>query len=185
MAFDVRSSPARAARAIWQAPVAIGLCALAVVAVGVRAELVGFLYLAVVTPQLCMADVRAHRLPNAIVLPGYAVTGVGVMFGWLRTGAVPSTALAACAATFGFLLLLGLGGGMGMGDVKLGGLLGLNLGALGVVAAIAGPVLGFVAGGVAGLITLALPGTDTLRRIPFGPYLLFGFWSASTLPMLT
>jgi leader peptidase (prepilin peptidase)/N-methyltransferase len=126
----------------------------------------------------------AHRLPNAVVLPGYGITATGVVFGWLRTGIPPVGALIAGGATFGFLLILGLGGGMGMGDVKLGGLLGINLGTIGAVAAIAGPVIAFVVGGIAGLITLTLPATDGLRRIPFGPYLLFGFWSAAVLPLV-
>jgi leader peptidase (prepilin peptidase)/N-methyltransferase len=171
-------------RAAWQAPVAIGLCALACAAVGIRPELVGFLYVAVVTAQLCRTDMTAHRLPNAVVLPGYGITATGVVFGWLRTGIPPVGALIAGCATFGFLLMLGLGGGMGMGDVKLGGLLGINLGTIGAVAAIAGPVIAFVVGGIAGLIALALPATDGLRRIPFGPYLLFGFWSAAVLPLV-
>lgn len=171
-------------RAAWQAPVAIGLCALAVAAVGIRPELVGFFYVAIVTAELCRTDVTARRLPNALVLPGYGITATGAVFGWLRTGTLPAGALIAGCATFGFLLLLGLGGGMGMGDVKLGGLLGLNLGAIGAVAAIAGPMIGFVVGGIAGLVTLALPTTDGLRRIPFGPYLLFGFWSAAALQLI-
>jgi leader peptidase (prepilin peptidase) / N-methyltransferase len=184
MSFDVRWESGRMLRAAWQAPVAIGLCALAVVAVGIRPELVGFLYVAVVTAELCRTDVTARRLPNALVLPGYGITATGLVFGWLRAGDPPAGALIAGCATFGFLLILGIGGGMGMGDVKLGGLLGINLGAIGVVAAIAGPVIGFVVGGIAGLVTLALPTTDRLRRIPFGPYLLFGFWSAAALPLI-
>jgi leader peptidase (prepilin peptidase)/N-methyltransferase len=184
MSFDVRHESTRMLRAAWQVPVAFGLCALAVAVLGVRPELIGFLYVAVVTGELCRVDVTAHRLPNALTLPGYGITATGVVFGWLRTGDPPAGALIAGCATFGFLLIIGLGGGMGMGDVKLGGLLGLNLGTLGAVAAIAGPVIGFVAGGIAGLVALALPMTDGLRRIPFGPYLLFGFWSAAALPLI-
>ena len=184
MTFETRSVFPVITRALWQGPLALGLCTLALVAVGFRAEVVGLLYLATVTPELCRTDVTAHRLPNALVLPGYAITATGLVFGWLRTGQVPvGPAIAGCA-TFGFLLLLSLGGGMGMGDVKLGGLLGLNLGSITVMASIAGPVIGFVAGGIAGLIALVVPGSGALRRIPFGPYLLFGFWSASTLPLL-
>jgi leader peptidase (prepilin peptidase) / N-methyltransferase len=181
MSFSIRPAPRRAVDALWQLPTAVALGALTVMIVGVRPELVGFLYLALVSAELCTTDVVERRLPNALVLPGYAVTATGLLFGWLRTGAAPTTALVSGVAVFAFLLLLSVAGGMGMGDVKLGGLLGLNLGALGVVAAIAGPTLGFVAGGVAGVIALILPGSTTLHRIPFGPYLLLGFWSTVVL----
>jgi leader peptidase (prepilin peptidase)/N-methyltransferase len=178
MSFSLQPASPRVRDALWQVPAALALSALAFAAVGARAELIGFLYLAVVTGELCKADLTQRRLPNALVLPGYLVTATGLLFGWLRSGATPTGAVVSGVAAFVFLLLLSVGGGMGMGDVKLAGLLGLNLGTLGVVAAVAGPTLGFVAGGVAGLITVVLPGHGMLSRIPFGPYLLFGFWLA-------
>jgi leader peptidase (prepilin peptidase)/N-methyltransferase len=63
---------------------------------------------------------------------------------------------------------------MGMGDVKLAGLIGLVLGSLGLrfVAVAAG--LGFLAGGVGALIALVLPGCGRRSQIPFGPYLAAG-----------
>ncbi|HEY5224685.1 MAG TPA: prepilin peptidase [Microbacteriaceae bacterium] len=172
----------RGVNALWQLPAAAALVAFAAIAVGLRAELVGFVYLALVTPELCRIDITERRLPNALIVPGYLMTATGLLFGWLRTGSAPITAAAAGAAVFGFLLLLSAGGGMGMGDVKLGGLLGLNLGVLGVTAAIAGPTVAFVIGGFAGAVALILPGSGT--RIPFGPYLLIGFWAATALPLL-
>ncbi|MEP6843734.1 MAG: prepilin peptidase, partial [Pseudolysinimonas sp.] len=41
-------------------------------------RLVAFLYLAAITVALAIIDVESHRLPNAIVLPGYAV-GVALL----------------------------------------------------------------------------------------------------------
>ncbi|WP_308465440.1 prepilin peptidase [Rathayibacter soli] len=171
----------RGVDALWQVPVAAALVAIAAVSVGIRPELVGFLYLALVSSELCRTDVTQRRLPNALVVPGYFATVIGLAFGWLRTGVPPVTAVLAGAGAFAFLLLLSAGGGMGMGDVKLGGLLGLNLGVLGVAAAVAGPTIAFVIGGLAGVVALILPASGT--RIPFGPYLLIGFWAASALPM--
>ncbi|TAM68358.1 MAG: prepilin peptidase [Microbacteriaceae bacterium] len=168
--------------ALWQLPAAAALVTLAAVTLGMRFELVGFVYLALVTPELCRTDIAQRRLPNALVMPGYLMTATGLLFGWLRTGSAPVTAVVAGAAVFGFLLLLSAGGGMGMGDVKLGGLLGLNLGVLGPVAAVVGPTIGFVVGGLAGVLALLTPGSGT--RIPFGPYLLIGFWAATALRLL-
>jgi leader peptidase (prepilin peptidase)/N-methyltransferase len=64
--------------------------------------------------------------------------------------------------------------GMGMGDVKLAGLLGLLLGWLGWPVVVAGFLLGFVVQAVLGLalIVLRRAGRDT--ELPFGPALVLG-----------
>jgi len=161
----------------WQLSLAGALGALAVLAVGIRPALVVPLYLAALSGELCRVDVAEHRLPNALVLPGYGFAAVGLGWQWRLMGTRPWQALGVGVAFFVFLLLMNLAGGMGMGDVKLAGLLGLGLGALGVTTAVAGIVIGFVAGGAAGVLTLLAPGGAS-RRIPFGPFLLLGFWSA-------
>jgi leader peptidase (prepilin peptidase)/N-methyltransferase len=171
-------------RAAWQAPLAIGLASLAIPTVGIRPELVIFLYLAAVTGELCRTDLSEHRLPNALIVPSYGFAAAGLLWRSVATGTPPWFPLASGAAFFAFLLILNLAGGMGMGDVKLGGVLGVALGTLGVVPSIAGPVLGFVAGAVAGIAALVLPGAIALRRIPFGPFLLFGFWAGVALDPL-
>lgn len=177
MSIDLRARAPRFAGVLWYLSLACALAALAVLALGVqRPELIGFLYLAVVSPQLCRVDFAEHRLPNALVLPGFVVAATGAIFGWLRTGTPPLTALLAGGAAFTFLLVLTIGGGMGMGDVKLGALLAANLAALGGLEAAAGIILGFVLGGIAGVVVLLTPHTGALKRIPFGPYLLLGFW---------
>jgi leader peptidase (prepilin peptidase)/N-methyltransferase len=134
------------------------------------------LYLAAVTPALVAADVREHRLPNALVLPGYPVAALGVAGEWVRTGQPPVVAVVAGAASIVLLLALSLGGGMGMGDVKLAGVLGLTAGLVGVTPAVVSPLAAFVLGGVVALVVAVRRGRDT--RIPFGPFLLVGFWLA-------
>jgi leader peptidase (prepilin peptidase)/N-methyltransferase len=67
---------------------------------------------------------------------------------------------------------------MGMGDVKLGGVLGAAAGLVGIVAAVASPVAAFIGGGVAGISAIRRgPGGS----IPFGPFMLAGFWAAVVL----
>jgi leader peptidase (prepilin peptidase)/N-methyltransferase len=128
--------------------------------------------LAAVTPALVAVDTLEHRLPNRIVLPLYAACAAALV-------AQPSwIPLAAGAGTAGFLFLLSLGGGMGMGDVKLGGVLGLAAGGLGLSAAVLSPLAGFLLGAGAALVALRR-GRGAL--IPFGPYLLGGFWVAVVL----
>jgi len=82
--------------------------------------------------------------------------------------------LIAGAAAGGFLLIAALAypGGMGMGDVKLAGVMGLFLGRA-VAPAIA---IALVAGTVAGIAVIARKGTREGRKtaVPFGPFLALG-----------
>jgi leader peptidase (prepilin peptidase) / N-methyltransferase len=87
-------------------------------------------------------------------------------------GGVPERLLAALAAG-AFLLVAALvrPDGMGLGDVKLAGVLGFYLGAR-VAEAM---VVAFAAGSVAGLVLLARHGWSARSRtIPFAPFLAIG-----------
>ena len=134
------------------------------------------LYLAAVSPALCCADLIHRRLPNRLVIPGYAVAATAVTVGWITGDRIAPMAGIAGALYFAFLLALSVLGGMGMGDVKLAGVLGLAAGGLGMVTAIASPVIAFAVGTAAAIVALT---RRTGRSIPFGPCLLAGFWSAA------
>jgi prepilin signal peptidase PulO-like enzyme (type II secretory pathway) len=119
---------------------------------------------------LSVIDIESHRLPNRIVLPSAAlvlsarlVSAPEHWEAWLGAG------LGAFACFF--VLALVFRGGLGMGDVKLVLLLGVALGGA-VVPAL---LVGTLAGGLAGLVLLALDGRQARRRaIPYGPFLSFG-----------
>lgn len=134
------------------------------------------LYLAVVTPQLWRYDLRERRLPNRLVIPGYGIGLATAVAQWAYGGQPTLTALLSGALYAGFLLLLSIAGGMGMGDVKLAGVLGLSAGLISGQAAMLSPVIAFVAGGVVAVLTLVRLGPR--GTIPFGPCLLAGFWIA-------
>ncbi|MCU1561067.1 A24 family peptidase [Mycetocola sp.] len=171
--------------AIRELPAAAVLGVLAVLALGPSALLVGALYIAAVTGELVRIDLASRCLPNRLVLPGYPVVLAGIAVHGIFTGTQTVPALLAGAAWFVVFLLLNLCGGMGMGDVKLAGVLGLCLGSIGAAQAVAGLTLGFLFGGVGGILVLMrrVGGTDTL--IPFGPFLLAGFWVAVALTPAT
>jgi len=174
---------ARWARLAWQAPVAVALVALSVAVVGARFELVGCLYLAVVTPELCRVDLAEHRLPNALVVPGILVAVVGVTFGGLADSRVPVTAVVSTLALAGFFALLAVAGGIGMGDVKLSAALAMAGGGVSALIVVGTAVLGFLLAGVAAITAIVARGTG--GRIALGPYLLGGFWaSVGVLPFL-
>ena len=87
-------------------------------------------------------------------------------------GGVPVRLVAAAGAA-GFLLTAGLvrPDGMGLGDVKLAGVLGLYLGGHIVEAML----IAFAAGSVGGLFLMARHGWSARgRTIPFAPYLSLG-----------
>jgi leader peptidase (prepilin peptidase)/N-methyltransferase len=112
-----------------------------------------------------------HRIvPNAILLP-VAVWGLAAgLVVW--TDLMPE-ALAAGAGAFLFLLVAALAypAGMGMGDVKLAGVMGLYLG-IDVVPALA---VAFLAGTVVGLAMIAREGGAARKKgVPFAPFLSLG-----------
>lgn len=141
-------------------------------------ELVAFLYLAAVSVVLAVIDLDTKRLPDSIVLPGYAVGaallgGAGILRGDL---AALLTAVIGAAAAALFFFLLHLIGGMGRGDVKLAGVVGLFLGFLGVPQLTIGIAAGFAIGAVVGIGLMVLRGRSRKDMIPFGPWILAGAW---------
>ncbi|MDQ1552750.1 MAG: leader peptidase (prepilin peptidase) / N-methyltransferase, partial [Actinomycetota bacterium] len=77
------------------------------------------MYLAAVTPWLVWFDVTAHRLPNVLVVPGIGAGLLACAGEWVVSGRLPVVPLVAGVGYAGFLLVMHLVGGMGMGDVKL------------------------------------------------------------------
>jgi leader peptidase (prepilin peptidase)/N-methyltransferase len=63
--------------------------------------------------------------------------------------------------------------GMGYGDVRLSGMLGLALGHLGWQQLLVGSYSGFLIGGVGGAVLAVLKIVER-KRFPFGPFMLLG-----------
>ncbi|WP_210506885.1 A24 family peptidase [Naasia sp. SYSU D00057] len=168
-------APWRPAMLVWQAPAAAALVALAAAVHGPVPALVGVACLAAVTPELVRVDVAEHRLPDALTLPACAAGLVGVALAG-AAGQPMLPALLAGAGVLALFLVLAVAGGMGLGDVKLAGALGVVLGLLGAASVILFLVVAFLAGGVGALLVLARSGRRA--RLPFGPFLLAGFWVA-------
>jgi leader peptidase (prepilin peptidase)/N-methyltransferase len=142
--------------------------------------LIAFLYLAAVSVALAAIDLELHRLPDRIVLPGYLVGAVLLGAAALLNGDLVGLAIGGAGAVLSFALHLGLAlarpGGMGMGDVKLAGMLGLFLGVLGPAPLLVGVFAAFLLGGAAGIAVLALRRGTRRSALPFGPAMLAGAW---------
>ncbi|HKT04241.1 MAG TPA: prepilin peptidase [Rugosimonospora sp.] len=145
---------------------------------GPRAELPAYLYLAAVAVALTLIDIDVRRLPNAIVLPSYAIAAVLLVPATLvhRDWTDLVRGLIAMAALWSFYFALAwlYPGGMGFGDVKLAGLLGLYLGWLSWGAVLVGTFTGFLLGGTVGAVLLATRRATRKTALPFGPYMLVG-----------
>lgn len=142
--------------------------------------LLAFLYFAAISIALAAIDLDVHRLPDALVLPGYAVGAVLFLAADLLRGDLVSIGTAAAGAGAGALLYAVLWfvkpGGMGLGDVKLAGVLGLFLGQLGVAQLTVGIAAGFLLGGVFGVVLIVTGRAKRGTGIPFGPWMLAGAW---------
>jgi leader peptidase (prepilin peptidase)/N-methyltransferase len=126
--------------------------------------------LAVLACVVTVTDLRSRLVPDAALLAGLAIALAVCLSSDLA--AVPGRLLAGAGAA-GFLLAGAFvrPDGMGLGDVKLAGVLGFYLGAR-VIEAMA---VAFAAGSLAGLALLARHGWEARRRtIPFAPCLALG-----------
>ncbi|MCC3282305.1 MULTISPECIES: prepilin peptidase [Arthrobacter] len=135
-------------------------------------------YFVVLSLRLAGEDLRTRRLPNRLVLPAYPASSLLLGAAALAAGEpgrLAGMAFGAAALLAGyFLLRLISPGGLGLGDVKLAGVLGLFLGYAGWGHVLAGAAAGFVLGGIWGL-GLVLSGRGTGKtRIAFGPFMLAG-----------
>jgi leader peptidase (prepilin peptidase)/N-methyltransferase len=148
-----------------------GALFLAVVAVhGVEDDLALWLPLTAALIAISGIDLDHQIIPNKIVLP-LAIWGlVGTIL--FRPDNVDDVLIAGGAAFLVlFIAALISPAGMGMGDVKLAGAMGLYLGSWIAPAML----IAFLVGSVVGLAIMARHGRDGRKKgVPFGPFLALG-----------
>jgi leader peptidase (prepilin peptidase)/N-methyltransferase len=154
------------------------LFALAGLRFGLSWELPAFLFLAGAGVLLAVIDVQHRLLPNRVVLPAIVSGALLLAVAAAAEGEWPALlrALIAAAGLFAVFLVLALisPSGLGMGDVKLAGLLGLYLGWIGWGAVAVGAAAGFVVQAVLALVLLAARRIGLRGELPFGPAMLLG-----------
>jgi leader peptidase (prepilin peptidase)/N-methyltransferase len=137
---------------------------------GLKPELALDLPFAAMLIAVAGIDLEHRIVPNKVLLP-MAVWGIGAS-AVVRLHSLPEL-LAAGAGAFAFLLVAALihPKGMGMGDVKLAGVMGLYLG----VSVVPALFIGFLSGSVIGVAMLARHGAKGRKKgVPFAPFLAIG-----------
>lgn len=152
------------------------LCAGAVLAHSSASAIALSVALILIVVPAALIDLEHRIIPNVLTALG-AVLALGLGLALDPSG--ETQRLIAAAGAGGFLLLAAFAypGGMGMGDVKLAGMMGLFLGSA-VIPAI---FIALLAGSLLGGVILARKGVQAGRKtkVPFGPFLAFGAVAAT------
>jgi leader peptidase (prepilin peptidase)/N-methyltransferase len=142
---------------------------------GLDAVLPAYCLFFAVLVTVAAVDVEQRVIPNRVLRPALALTvlllgGAAIVDG---AGHAALDALIGGALAFAALFLVHLAQprGLGFGDVRLAGFIGLYLGWLGLGDVAVGLVLGFLLAAVAGLGLIAATGRAFMVRLPFAPFL--------------
>jgi leader peptidase (prepilin peptidase) / N-methyltransferase len=117
-----------------------------------------------------LSDLRTRLIPDRFLVAGLACVLAAIVV--TEPGTLPGRLLAGLAAA-GFLLVAALlrPDDMGLGDVKLAGVLGVYLGP----AVLGAMMVAFASGSIAGIVLVVRHGWGARRlTIPFAPFLALG-----------
>ena len=145
---------------------------------GNAAELIAYSLLAVFLAVLVVVDLAVFRLPDVVVGPLYVVlfgaltVAAAVDGDWSRLG---RAAAAGGVIALGYLVLALISpANLGLGDVKLAGVIGAFLGWLGWPQALVGTLAAFVLGGLVALVLVVAKRAHRNTAFAFGPWMVAG-----------
>jgi leader peptidase (prepilin peptidase)/N-methyltransferase len=145
--------------------------------IGWHGGLVPWAFLVPLGLTLAVVDWRTRLLPTYLIAPSYGVLVLLTLVAALVDADAHALlrALLGWAAVGGFYLLMWLvyPKGIGYGDVRLSGLLGIALGYLGWSQALVGGYAGLLVGSLGGLVLVRARLADR-RHVPFGPFMVLG-----------
>jgi leader peptidase (prepilin peptidase)/N-methyltransferase len=163
--------------AVWAAVTSVALGALIGLAIGWTWGLVMWVPLVPVGVALAVVDWRTRLLPSYVIRPTAAALVVLSLVGWAVTGDTATLVRALIgglvALVFYFVCFFIYPRGLGFGDVRLAGTLGVALGWLGWGQWVVGLYSGFLLGGIIGGLLAVLKVVDR-KGFPFGPFMLLG-----------
>ncbi|NLK97545.1 MAG: prepilin peptidase [Epulopiscium sp.] len=122
-----------------------------------------------------MIDFKTGLIPNKLIVFGILLGMIYFMMDWIINRSfliIKDGILGFLAGALIILVIILISrGGMGAGDMKLMGVIGLFLGLKGVVLSL---FLGILVGGIIGAVLLMTKIKDRKSAIPFGPFLALG-----------
>jgi len=150
--------------------------------IGANWVLPAYLLFVAMLVTLSAIDIDTRTIPNRVLYPaGFA--GASLLgLGGLVDADARALAWAAAGFAMGFAILFVIWfvapGGMGYGDVRFAGYLGLHLGYLSLGHVALGLFAGFLLGAMSGVVLLVGSTRDRKTKIPFGPFLATGAFIA-------
>nr|NCW97043.1 hypothetical protein [Actinomycetota bacterium] len=127
---------------------------------------------------LSLVDIREMRIPNRILFPGILITSLTIlsvallrMDLWRAILAIFGGVIS--AATF-FMIHLLKPKGLGMGDVKFAGLIGIALSWISFPSGLIGLGIAFIASSIYSILVFVVKRDRFQRIIPFAPFMLLG-----------
>jgi len=140
--------------------------------------LAAYLAFAAIAVALALIDLDVHRLPNVVVLPAYPVLAVLLALGLGGHGLLRAAAGALLLFGFFFAVALVAPGGIGLGDVKLAGVVGGMTAAVSWGAFLTSAFGGFFLGALAGVLLMLGRRAHRKTAVPFGPFMLLAAWAS-------
>lgn len=170
----------------WRYPLVELATAAAFVAVSLRfgaaPAVPAYWVLAAACVMITAIDLEHYRVPVKVLYPAWAIGAVALVAASLLGGGLARLvhALLGAALSFAVLFVLHLISprGMGFGDVRLAGFLGMFLGWLSLAQVGVGLFLAFALGSVVGLALVAAGARSMRSRLPFAPFLCAGSFIA-------
>lgn len=145
-------------------------------AVGAQWLALAWLWLGGVGVVLVFIDIASHRLPDAFTVSSYPAIGLLLLIPTISANSwgsyVTAWACALASALAYFVLAVIKPGGIGLGDVKLAGILGLALGYIGIGFALVGFLVALVIGALTSIVMLLAGKAGRQSELPFGPAML-------------
>ena len=127
---------------------------------------------------ISLIDIREMRIPNRILFPGISLTLLAALFIAALTDDLSRfllSALGGLIATLIFFLIHLLNpAGLGMGDVKFAGLIGIALSWIAFPIGLLGLIVSFFASGIFSILRIMISGHKPNALIPFAPFMLLG-----------
>ncbi|MCW2527140.1 MAG: Leader peptidase (Prepilin peptidase) / N-methyltransferase [Pseudonocardiales bacterium] len=137
-----------------------------------------YLYFGAMGVCLTAIDIDVQRLPNAIVLPSYPIVAILLAIAAVNQHDLSALLRSGIAAAALFIIYFALAfaypAGMGLGDVKLAGIVGGVMGYISYQVFLVGAFAAFFLGSIIGVLVMLTRRGSRKSTVPFGPFMIVG-----------